>query len=142
MRIRTLGGMAVVAVAMSALAAGAQDKMGKPMEMGSKEKTYTGCVEAGAVAGAFTLGHATAEMAMGKEGKEGMKKDAMKKDAMDKDAMGKGAMDMAALSIPISSKKIDLRKHVGHKVSVTGREDGMHALTVSSLKMLASTCGM
>lgn len=132
MKIRTLGGMAVVVVAMSALAAGAQDKMDKPMDMGSKAKTYTGCVEAGSVAGAFTLGHATREMAMGKDNKDGMKKD----------AMGKGTMDVAALSIPISSKKVDLRKHIGHQVSVTGAEDSMHALTVSSLKMLASTCPM
>lgn len=69
--------MAAVAVAMSGLAASAQDKMSKPMEMG-KEKSYTGCVEAGASAGTFTLGHATAEMAMGKDA---MGKDAMKKDA-------------------------------------------------------------
>lgn len=40
MNIRAICGMAAVAVAMSGLAASAQDKMSKPMEMG-KEKSYT-----------------------------------------------------------------------------------------------------
>ena len=141
MKIRAICAMAAAAVAMSGLVAGAQDKMGKPMDTG-KEKTYTGCVEAGAVAGSFTLGHATAEMAMGKDVKDGMKNDAMGKGAMDKEGMGRGSMDMATRSIPISSKKIDLRMHVGHKVSVTGPEDSVPALTVTSVKMLAATCGM
>jgi len=148
MSIRTICGTAVVALAMTGFVAHAQDKMGKPMEMG-KEKTYTGCIEAGAEAGVFMLTHATAEMAMGKAmGKDAMKKDAMGKDAMAKDAMkkdemGKGGMDMSTLSL--ASKSIDLSKHVGHKVNVTGRDDamgkGMHAFSVSSLKMVAATCG-
>ena len=71
--------------------------------------------------------------------KDTMAKDAMAKDAMKKDAMGKGGMDMANLSI--SSQGIDLGKHIGHKVSVTGTEDSMHAFTVTSLKMIAATCG-
>lgn len=145
MDIRAMCGMAAVAIAMSGLAASAQDKMGKPMEMG-KEKNYTGCVEQGASAGTFALGHATAEMAMGKDaikkdtmGKDAMGHDTMGKDAMKKDAMGKGGMDMAPLSI--ASESIDLSKHIGHKVAVTGTEDGTHAFIVTSLKMVAATCG-
>ena len=142
MNIRTTCSMAALAVLLSGFAASAQDKMDKPM-MG-KEKSYTGCVEAGSMANSFTLTHATAEMAMGKDA---MAKDAMKKDAMKKDSMGK--MDMATMSL--SSKSVDLAKHVGHKVTVTGTEDAMakdamgkgaHAFTVTALKMVAATCGM
>lgn len=137
MNSRIICATAVIAVAMSSLAAGAQDRMSKPMEMG-KEKSYTGCVETGAAAGTFALAHATSEMAMGKDA---MKKDTMGKDAMKKDAMKKDAMhkDMATLSI--SSVSTDLSKHIGHKVTITGTEDNAHAFTVTSLKMVAATCG-
>ena len=73
----------------------------------------------------------------------GMGKDAMKKDTMGKDAMAK--------PMTIESKTIDLAKHVGHKVSVTGPAmgmakdtmgKGMPAWSVTSLKMVAATCGM
>ena len=120
----------------------AQDKMAKPM---GKEKTYTGCIAAGDVAGSYTLTHATAEMAMGHDA---MKNDAMKKDTMGKDTMGH--------SMAIASKSVDLAKHVGHKVSVTGPDNGMGmamgkgdtmgkgmaAWSVTSIKMIAATCGM
>lgn len=145
MNSRIISATAAIAVAMSSLAAGAQDRMSKPMEMG-KEKSYTGCVETGAAAGTFALAHATSEMAMGKDamkkdtmGKDAMKKDAMGKDAMKNDAMHKGGMDMATLSI--SSESTDLSKHIGHKVTITGTEDNAHAFTVTSLKMVAATCG-
>ena len=140
----------------------AQDKMAKPM---GKEKSYTGCIAAGDVAGTFTLTHATAEMAMGHDAmkNDAMKKDTMGKDTMGKDAMGKDAMgkDAMAHSMPIASKSIDLAKHVGHKVSVTGPDNGMGmamgkgdtmgkdtmgkgmaAWSVTSIKMIAATCGM
>lgn len=136
MNSRIICATAAIAVAMSSLAAGAQDRMSKPMEMG--KKSYTGCVEAGAAAGTFALAHATSEMAMGKDA---MKKDTMGKDAMKKDAMKNDAMhkDMATLSI--SSESTDLSKHIGHKVTITGTEDNAHAFTVTSLKMVAATCG-
>ena len=130
----------------------AQDKMAKPM---GKDKTYTGCIAAGDVAGSYTLTHVTAEMAMG-HGE-------MKKDPMGKDTMGK---DAKAHSMAIASTSIDLSKHVGHKVAVTGPDNGMGmamgkgdtmgkdkmnkdnmgkgmtAWSVTSLKMVAATCGM
>jgi hypothetical protein len=126
----------------------ANDKMAKPM---GKEKTYTGCVEAGSSAGTFMLTHTMADMDMGKDA---MKKDAMKKDAMAKDSMGHDAM--APMDMTITSTKIDLSKHVGHKVSVKGTSDGMgmgmakpedgdkkmSGLSVMSIKMISATCGM
>ena len=131
----------ILAVAAMSHVAGAQDKMAKPMGM-AKEKTYTGCVAAGEMAGTYTLTHAMAEMAMGG--------DAMKKDTMGKDSMAK--------PMAIVSKSIDLAKHVGHKVSVTGPDSavamgkdtmgkdtmgkGMPAWSVTSLKMVSATCGM
>ena len=139
----------------------AQDKMAKPM---GKDKTYTGCIAAGDMAGSYTLTHVTAEMAMG-HGE--MKKDTMGKDTMGKDTMGK---DAKPHSMAIASTSIDLAKHVGHKVSVTGPDNGMGmamghgdmkkdtmgkdtmgkgtmgkgmaAWSVTSLKMVAATCGM
>ena len=136
----------ILAVAAMSHVAGAQDKMAKPMGM-AKEKTYTGCIAAGQMAGTYTLTNAMAEMAMGG--------DAMKKDTMGKDTMGKDSM---AKPMAIESKSIDLAKHVGHKVSVTGPDSamamgkgtmgkdtmgkGMPAWSVTSLKMISATCGM
>lgn len=114
----------------------AQDSMSTPMGM-EKEKVYSGCIEAGATKGTFTLTHATRDSAMT------MGTDAMAKDAMSKDAMSKGGMEMTTLSL--TSKTIDLGGHVGHKVSVAGTEDamskGMHTFSVASLKMVSGTCG-
>jgi hypothetical protein len=133
--------LAIVAVVTMSHAALAQDKMAQPM---GKEKTYTGCVAAGETPGSFMLTNPMAEM-----GKGG---DAMKKN----DAMGKETM---AKPMMIESKTIDLSKHVGHKVSVTGPDSamamgkpdamskdhmgkGMSAWSVTTLKMVAATCGM
>ncbi|MDP2389004.1 MAG: hypothetical protein Q8N52_01650 [Acidobacteriota bacterium] len=131
----------------------AQDKMTKPM---GKDKTYTGCIAAGDVAGSYTLTHVTAEMAMGGHGD-------MKKDPAGKDTMGKGTIgkDATTHSMAITSTSVDLAKHVGHKVSLTGPDNGMGmamgkgdtmgktttgkgmaAWSVTSLKMVAATCGM
>jgi hypothetical protein len=129
--------MTILAVAAFSTAIGAQDKMAKPM---GKDKTYTGCIAAGEMAGSYTLTHAMSDMAMGK--------DAMKKDTMGKDAMAKGSI---AKPMAIESKSVDLSKHVGHKVAVTGPEMGMKgdamakpvaAWTVTSIKMIAATCKM
>ncbi|MEO5823309.1 MAG: hypothetical protein ABIT71_22620 [Vicinamibacteraceae bacterium] len=147
----TKSGITIVAIAAMSQLANAQsgDKMGmgKPM-------SYTGCVEAGEMAGSFMLSHPMAEMR-----KDGMKKDGMAKDNM---AMGKDAM----ASMMISSKAVDLSKHVGHKVMVTGMpgemgmaktdgmakpgemakpagmDKGLMSMTVTSVKMVAATCSM
>ena len=83
--------LTILAVAALSHVAGAQDKMAKPMGM-AKEKTYTGCIAAGEMAGTYTLTNAMAEMAKGG--------DAMKKNTMGKDSMAK--------PMAIVSKSIDL----------------------------------
>lgn len=131
----------------------------KPVKSMDKDKTYTGCVAAGDVAGSYTLTHVTAEMGMG-HGE--MKREPAGKDTMGKDTMGKGTMAKDAThSMAITSTSVDLAKHVGHKVSVTGPDNGMGmakgkgdtmgrdnmgkgmaAWSVTSVKMIAATCGM
>ena len=134
MNKRAMCSLTLLAMAAFGPIVNAQDKMAKPMEMG-KEKSYTGCIEAGAMAGSFKLTHAEAAMAMGAMGKDAMKKDAM--------------MPTMALM----AKGVDLSKHVGHKVTVTGADDkmamakdamgkDMNGFSVTALKMVAATCGM
>lgn len=126
--------LTVLAVAGLVQVAGAQDKMAKPM---GKEKTYTGCIAAGEMNGTYTLTHVMSDMG----------KDMMKKDTMGKDAMAK--------PMAIESRSVDLSKHVGHKVSVTGPDNAMGmsmkgdtmgkpmaAWSVTSIKMIAATCEM
>ena len=124
----------ILAVAALSQGIGAQDKMAKPM---GKDKTYTGCIAAGDMAGSYTLTHVMNDMAMGK--------DTMKKDTMGKDSMAK--------PMAIDSKSVDLSKHVGHKVAVTGPDRAMGmkgdamskpmaAWTVTSIKMIAASCEM
>ncbi len=147
---------AALSVAVSAQSGGTMatgDKMDKMDKMEMKDATYTGCIEAGTAAGTFMLTHVSGDH---------MGKDAMKKDTMAKDGMGKDAMASANLTLTGSS--VDLSKHVGHKVSITGSaahgkmdamgkdamgkdtmaKDGMtkdaSAFTVKSLKMIAASC--
>jgi len=120
------------------------DKMDK-MEM--KDASYTGCIAAGMTAGTFMLTHVSAD-ALGKE----MKKDSMKKDTMAKDTM-------TPESLALASSSVDLSKHLGHKVAISGSpahgkmdamakdtmaKDGMAkdapAFTVKSLKMVSASC--
>ena len=120
------------------------DKMDK-MEM--KDTTHTGCIEAGSAPGTFMLTHLAADDHMGKNR---MKKDTMKTATMAHDTMGKDAMAQTTFSL--SSASVDLSKHVGHKVSVTGSHGKMDAMekdtmakgtpafTVKSLKMVAASC--
>jgi hypothetical protein len=83
-------------------------------------------------------------MAADHMGKSAMQKETMKKDTMGKDAMAHDTMTPATLTL--TGKAVDLSKHVGHKVTVTGSagpdamEKGMSAFTVKSLKMVASSC--
>ena len=121
--------------------------MAKPM---ANEKTYTGCLETGSTAGTFTLTHAAAAMAMGKDS---MGKDSMGKDGMKKDAMGMSHDQMAPETFALTGTGVDFATHVGHKVSVTAKAPAgggamkadamaksMPSLTVSSLTMVATTC--
>jgi len=137
MRIGITTALTVLAVAGLVQVAGAQDKMAKPM---GKDKTYTGCLAAGDMTGTYTLTHVMSDIG----------NDAMKKDTMAKDTMGKGPM---AKPMAIESKTVDLSKHVGHKVSVTGPDSAMGmkgdtmgkpmaAWSVTSIKMIAVSCEM
>jgi len=144
----------IVAVALPvgvrAQSGGAMAKDGKMDKMETPTKTYTGCLAAGAETGTFTLTHVMADDHMGKDA---MKKDAMKSDTMSKDAMKKDSMSKDNMahdtSMTMSSKSVDLGKHIGHKVTVTGssgpdKMDAMgknrSAFTVKSLKMVSASC--
>ncbi len=150
---------AVLSVGAAAQSNGTMGKGDKMNKMAMKDSTYTGCVEAGSEPGSFTLTHLAAENHVGKDamkkdtmGKDTMGKDTMKTDTMAKDSMSKHAMAPMALSVTGSS--VDLGKHLGHKVSVTGSPahgkmdsmgkdtmgKGASAFTVKSLKMVAASC--
>ena len=90
-------------------------KMDGSAKMGGMDATYTGCIEA-AGAGKFTLAHAvpaTSHMAA-----DSMKEPPMKKNELAMDTMKKDSMMSTMLTL--SSTAVDLGKHVGQKVSVTG----------------------
>ena len=139
--------VALLVAAVLPVAVGAQSgtmaKGGKMDKMEMKDATYTGCIAAGTAAGTFVLTHVV---------NDHMGKDAMKKDTMAKDTM-------AATTMALMSATVDLGKHQGHKVSVTGMvahgkmdargkdtmaKDAMAkngpAFTVKSLKMVAASC--
>jgi pentapeptide MXKDX repeat protein len=148
----------IVAVALSvgvrAQSGEAMAKDGKMDKMKTPTKTYTGCLAAGAETGTFTLTHVMADDHMGKDAmkKDAMKSDTMSKDAMAKDSMGKDNMThdaMSSTTMTVSSKNVDLSKHVGHKITVTGSSgpDKMDAMgkntaafAVKSLKMVSASC--
>src|ERR1700732_3880952 len=100
----------VLSVSVLAQSDGTAANGGKMDKMAMKDTTYTGCVEAGGAPGTFTLTHLAADDRMGK--------DPMKKDTMTKDSVSKDAM--APSTWALSSSSVDLNKHLGHKVSVTG----------------------
>jgi len=151
-----MSSVAILVAAVSSVAVGAQsggtmangDKMDK-MEM--MDASYTGCIEAGSAAGTFMLTHVATAAQMGKDM---MKKDALAKDAMAKDAMSHESMAPTTLTLTGSAPSVDLSKHLGHKVSLTGslaheKMDAMEkgtmgkstsTFTVKSLKMIAATC--
>jgi hypothetical protein len=122
-------------------------KMGGVAKMGGMDATYTGCIEA-AGAGKFTLAHALAATdAMDANSmKESSTKKEMAVDMMKKDSM-------MSTTLTLSSTAVDLSKHVGQKVSVTGsltpRMGSMEkgamakepaAFIVKSLKAISASC--
>lgn len=151
---------AVVATMVAGLAVGARaqsasmpkDTMSKGDSMGmskSAPTSYTGCVEAGSTAGSYVLTHFSADPAMGagSMAKDAVKADAMKKDAMAKDSMKKDAMKdgkmkdaMMAEHLMLTGTAVNLQPHVGHKVTVTGKGADTMSFTVSTVKMVASSC--
>jgi pentapeptide MXKDX repeat protein len=152
----------IVAVALSSAAVGAQSagpmaKSDKMEKMKKMDASYTGCIEPGAGTGAFTLTHlaASERMARNTMKRDGLKDDTMaatKEDTMAKDGMSHDSMAPTALALTGSSA--DLRKHLGHKVTVVGslahekmdamKKDTMDkatpTFTVKSVKMVAATC--
>jgi hypothetical protein len=142
---------AVLSVGAAAQSSGTMGKGTKMDKMEMKDTTYIGCVEPGSEPGSFALTHLATDDHMGNDA---MKKDTMKKDTMAMNGIAKDAMAPMALSVTGSS--VDLSKHLGHKVSVTGslaheKMDAMDkrtmgkvtsasAFTVKSLKMVAATC--
>jgi hypothetical protein len=146
---------AIVVAAVLSVGIGAQTgntmAKGKMADMNDmkdpKDTTYTGCVEAGAAAGLFTLTH-VGEDQMGQE---------MMKDSKDRGAMSGGQMEhdsVAPTMLSLIGTRVNLQKHLGHKVSVSGsishdamrsmEKDSMKAspsvFTVKSLKMIAASC--
>jgi hypothetical protein len=122
-----------------------QDKT-KDREMGGMDAAYTGCIET-AGPGKFTLAHAIATDAMGAS----MMKEPSTKGEMAVDTMKKDSMMSTTLTL--SSTAVDLSKHVGQKVSVTGSaapkmtpmDKGAMAtepaaFTVKSLRTVSGTC--
>jgi pentapeptide MXKDX repeat protein len=150
---------AVLSVSLLAQSDGAAANGGKMDKMAMKDTTYTGCVEAGGAPSSFTLTHLAVDDHMGKDA---MKKDTMKKDTMKKDMIAKDGMSQDAMAPPtwsLASSSVDLSKHLGHKVTVTGSpahgkmdamgkdtmgKDAMGksapVFTVTALKMVAASC--
>jgi len=146
------GGFVAVVLATSAVA-GAQDhKMDDKMAKMKSEMSYTGCVER-TPDGGFTLGHAMASSAATKKSmardsmaKESMAKDGMAKNSMSHDSMSHDSMmkDSTASTLGLAGMSVDLAKHVGHKVTVTGEAGdtmgGLATFNVKSIKMVGSSC--
>ena len=133
--------------AQSGTAMSPDKKMDGVVKMGGMDATYTGCIEA-AGAGQFTLAHAVAATdAMGANSmKESSTKKEMAMDTMKKDSM-------MSTTLTLSSTAVDLGKHVGQKVSVTGSvatkmatmDKGSMAkepaaFTVKSLRTVSRSC--
>jgi hypothetical protein len=141
---------AVVVVAVSAAASAQSGKEMNEPKMGNKmNMTYTGCLETVNHGGLFLLTHVgdDHETMMGHDGmmksdsQMAMKDDAHASNEMHEDHMMSGAIVLIGRS--------DLKKHVGHKVTVTGSR--LHAmsetmpndrdtLAVTSLKVIAKSC--
>jgi len=132
---RVIVGAFAVALAFTAGIAAQDKKMAMAkMDHMSMEKTYSGCVESSQT-GSYNLTHS-----MIADAKTSMKKgDSMKKD----DAMAHDAMAPVSLALS-AAPSVDLSKHVGHKVTVTGTDgDGMNGMTtfkVTSIKKIGASC--
>ena len=143
-------GLVAVALTVSAVASAQDRKMDDKMNKMKSETSYTGCIER-SPDGAFTLGHAMASSAttkksMAKDGmaqesmaKDGMAQESMAKDGMAKDGMAHDSMmkDSTASTLALASTSVDLAKHVGHKVTLTGiAGDTMGGLATFNVKSI------
>lgn len=142
--------VAAAVMGMFAVVVGAQSdasRMPIPSDHMEKAKdvTYTGCLESDTTgAGRFVLTH-PAKMNSGKQDA------AMMKNSGNMDTMARRDMSeytTMSMMLTVSTTGVDLRKHLGHKVSVTGSisqemknaATDQSTLTVKSLKMVAKSC--
>lgn len=161
MKRNMMAGLLMTCMSAAVLAQSAETmdkgKASGSMNKMSDETTYTGCLEKGSAARTFVLTHANQADSMQHDSMRNeptktasMKDGAMKDDAMKKDAMAKETMshDMTP-TVNLASSGVDLNKHVGHKVTVSGSADAMGkdatgmtspTLTVKTLKMVAKSC--
>lgn len=126
----------------------AQDKMmGQDKMMADHQtplmaaaKSYTGCLTRSA-AGSFTLENAMPSATM--KAAHGGKGDGMMHDGGSDRMMHDGTMAAAAQSLQLSGH-VQLARHVGHRVTVTGTPDdsmaGMTMFSVTAVKTDAKTC--
>jgi hypothetical protein len=150
--------MSILAAALMTTWAGVAAQSGSSMNQDKKmdgmakmdaiDATYTGCIEA-AGPNSFKLAHAVA--ATGGMTADSMKESTMKKNGTAMDTMK--TRSMTSTTLALSSTTVDLSKHVGHKVSVTGSlapqmasmDKGVMAkepaaFTVKSLKTVSGSC--
>ena len=120
--------------------------------MGAMKTTYIGCVVSVNHDAKFVLTQVTADAGMKPAMKKqdakmaAMKHDDMKHDEMKHDEMKSSEDMMVPATFALKAESVDLRKHVGHKVSVTGSrvesENGTMTPTfaVASLKVVGKSC--
>jgi hypothetical protein len=117
--------------------------------MGAMKTTYIGCVESVNHGARFVLTQVTADamkpaMKSNDSKMENLKAGEMKHDEMKNGQEGADMMVPASLALKAGS--VDLRKHVGNKVSVTGarvESDGADmtpTFAIASLKVVAKSC--
>jgi hypothetical protein len=139
----------VIVAASAAVRAQSGKEMDKPMMGDKMAMTYTGCVESVNHGGSYVLTHLTEGHQMGIGHSAEMKKDsgtAMKDGPAPSDMHG----DHMTPSSLLLARAPDLKKHVGHTITVTGllsngsKDDGMKdeldTLTVRSLKVIGKAC--
>lgn len=152
---RILLGASILSVAL-ATTVWAQSKDTMRMDKGMAPMTgnaaYVGCIESVNHGARFILTHVSDGTAMNDTMKkpdskmESMKHDDMKDMKHDDMKSGDRMGMMAPESFALKTTAVDLRKHVGQKVSLTGtRAEGEGAdmtptLTVSALKVVAKSC--
>ena len=152
--------VAIQAAAVASLAATQSSGDMKMSQENVSAVMYTGCIEAASPGGTFTLTHVAAVDGMSKAGmskggmskndmaKDGMAKDSMKADTMSMEKMDHDSMAPAVIGL-MTKPSIDLKKHVGQRVSITGipvhgQMNGagtdVASLNVASVKTIAKSC--
>ena len=164
MRMNWMLRAAVVAVSVTAPASAQSAKAtGKPSKADAMSMTYTGCVESVNHGGAFLLTKIDEpgsmrsgmsmkhqdDMAMKREDDMTMKSDAAKTMQHEQTPMADEKMDAMPSKAFALAGSVNLSKHVGQKVSVTGsvsegsmgtmRQD-VSTLTIKTLKVIGKSC--